>query len=153
MQKDSSQHHNSQYEPMEIEIRLRLKAKSMNPQSAFYSLISANGGLTIKPSTIFTVTSRDSDSFRIQISSDNLALLKAAFGGKGHLSFHIISTLSEASTACSKLNMALALSCKLVATLDDKDVVFHLTAPRKNVENVLLRHFNIFEGRDFYSEA
>lgn len=145
MQQDLPQHPPTQNEPMEIEIRLHLSELSLNPKSTFYALVSAEEGLTILPSTVFTVTSRNSDSFRIQISSE-----KKTFGKKRHhLSFYIVSSLSEASTACSKLNMALALSCKLVVALDDKDVVFHLTSPRKAVENVLLRHFNIFEGNGF----
>lgn len=142
MQQDPSQHHNSQYEPMEIELRFHLSELSLNPKSTFYSLVTADEGLSILPFTVFSVTSRIGDAFRIQVSS-----VKRDFGEKRkHLSFYIVSSLREASIACSKLNMALALSCKLVVTLDDNDAVFHLTAPCKAVENVLLRHFKIFEG-------
>lgn len=146
---DSSQHPNSQWTPRRIKVRLRLSEKSLNSQSRFYSYITAKEGFTIPSACFFTVTSRDGNSFRVKLAVTDKPNSKIteeeSTTKKNALSFHVISTLGDISTTCSKLNMAKAFACKIVAKLVKDHVVFIICAPNKSVENSILKNFKVFD--------
>lgn len=132
---DSSSNHHSQWTPKVIELRILLSPKSTNPKGRFFSRII--DGYTIPSSCFFTVTSRDKSSFRVLMSADE----------ENTMSFRAEASLIDVSIACSKLNMAIALSCLIEASLEGNYVVFRITAPTRSIEEALVRHLDICEGR------
>lgn len=132
---DSSSNHHSQWTPKLIELRVHLSPKSLNPQCRFSAHFS--NGYIIPSPCLFTVTSRDNSSFRILMSTKE----------EKPISFHAEASLIEVSTICSKLNMAIALSCLIVANLEGNYVVFKIKAPTRSTEETLVRHFDICEGK------
>ena len=118
-----------------IELRAYLSPKTLNPQTKFYKVVSQKRGtILVKP--FFTVTSKDRSSFfRIQIVSENFE----------KMSFHLDESLKDVSNLVSKLNLASALNCKIVAQLDVEQVVFWITPIDKNSENILIKNYSLFD--------
>lgn len=139
-----------QWAPKLIEVRVCLSEKSLDKQSRFYSYVSEKGGYTIPTPCFFTTTSKDNNSFRVQINAtknSNSGIAEKSFSSnrKRTLSFHAISHMKDISIVCSKLNMSIALGCKIVARLEEKDLIFTVYAPNEAIEDSVVRNFEFFD--------
>lgn len=143
---DLPHHHHSQWRPNPIKIRICLSEKSLKPRSRFFCCISKNEGYTIPTPCFFTITSKDSNSFRVQINViEKPEKSQTSLDKEKPLSFHVISSMKDISTACSKLNLANALGCKIVAKLEENDVIFTIVATNQTVEKNLIKNFDLFD--------
>ena len=140
---EETQHHRSQWAPTPVAIRTYLSEKSLNSKSRFYSYISQEGGFTIPAPCFFTTTSKGNKTFRVQVSLPEKA--QKEINEKSSLSFHVISPLEDIWVVCSKLNMASALGCKIVAHLEEKEVVFTISSPGQLAEKKLIKNFELFD--------
>lgn len=142
-----SQHHHSQWEPTPIEIRVCLSEKSLNDKSRFYSYISQEEGFVIPAPCFFMTTSKDNKAFRVQVVLPEKA--KKDLDKKNLFSFHAVSPIGYISVVCSKLNMASALGCKIIAKLENSEVIFTISAPGQLAERKLIKSFQVFDvGRE-----
>lgn len=139
---EETQHHRSQWAPTPVAIRTYLSEKSLNSKSRFFSYVSKEEGFTIPSPCLFTTTSKDNKTFRVQIS---LPKTNKKINERNSLSFHVISPMGDVSVVCSKLNMASALGCKIVAHLEEKEVVFTISSPGQLAEKKLIKNFELFD--------
>lgn len=148
---DSAQHHNTQWTPKLIEVRICLSPKSLDPKNQFFSLISAEEEYVLPSPCFFMTTSKGSDSFRIQVSTtekiDTAGSKKKRKSTirKNVFSFHAIASLKDINVACSKLNMANALNSKIVVKLNKHDAVFSIFAFDEATEDCLIKNFDLFD--------
>ncbi len=139
---ETPQHHHLQWTPTPVTIRICLSEKSLDDKSRFFSYVSKEEGFTIPSPCFFTTTSKDNKAFRVQIS---LPKTNKEINERNSLSFHVISPMGDVSVVCSKLNMASALGCRIVAHLENNEVSFTICSPGPLAEKKLIKNFELFD--------
>ncbi len=131
----------SQWTPKEFRIILKLSADSLKYEVPFFALINMKeSGFVIPSSSTFAIVAVKGSIITVQISIRN-------FGSrpKDHIAFGTRSNLQDVSTACSKLNMADALKCRITASMASKDeVCFSILPSSETVEKKLAKFFSIY---------
>ena len=153
MEISTEQHFTSPSNLDAFQITFQLHHQSLRQKQLFYSLLSEQEEFTIPNTCYFVITSIKKGAIRIQANLkdsllpeclDDCSKLQELMYIKKRFSFYVQSSLKYASLACSQLNMANSLSCKITVKSQDKTILFTVTSPDIETNQLLMRSYDCF---------